>query len=369
MILVAVVYPMMLVITLSLILFLDKKGVINNMCSIFGTTIKDLELLKNMGIAGEVRGTDATGAGYSMQQEDARIGYVKNAVKASKFNWQKLEKVVNDSKALIGHTRKTTKGNEKFGYNNHPFMSSDNGFLITHNGVINNDTKLKKEKDLPKTKIQTDSYVILQLLDNLCYMNKQYRIDIEIVKEAVEMLSGSFALAILDYNRLYLLRHKNPLHIIYNGEELIYASTKDMLREGISNTLGEEEDELTFGSIITQLDEDVIYEFDLSTKKFSNRAEFEAKSFVYSYGNTGFSKGVRNFYNRQRKRNKKKHGVDTKQNGLKHSEYMKLDIQARPDYDYCSYCQRYFYKEDVSFNNLIMRYVCNECNSSIKKTI
>ena len=60
----------------------------------------------------------------------------------------------------------TTQGNEKFNYNNHPFYGhADKNFAFAHNGVLYNDIEVRKEKHLPKTKIETDSYVAVQLIE------------------------------------------------------------------------------------------------------------------------------------------------------------------------------------------------------------
>ena len=68
----------------------------------------------------------------------------------------------------MGHTRMTTQGSAKKNYNNHPFFGCVKGkrFALAHNGVLWNDRGLRHTKHLPKTKIQTDSYVAVQLLNS-----------------------------------------------------------------------------------------------------------------------------------------------------------------------------------------------------------
>ena len=58
----------------------------------------------------------------------------------------------------MGHTRFTTQGSEKQNYNNHPFYGqADKEFALAHNGVLYNDTVLRKAKSLPDTHIDNDS--------------------------------------------------------------------------------------------------------------------------------------------------------------------------------------------------------------------
>ena len=91
------------------------------------------------------------------------------------------------TKAVMGHTRMTTQGNEKFNYNNHPFYGhADKNFAVAHNGVLYNDIELRKEKHLPKTKIETDSYVAVQLIE------QQGKLNFDALKNMAESVQGSF---------------------------------------------------------------------------------------------------------------------------------------------------------------------------------
>ncbi len=66
----------------------------------------------------------------------------------------------------MGHTRLATQGDKENNYNNHPFYGkADKAFAFAHNGVLYNDTVLRKSYNLPKTNIETDSYVAVQLIE------------------------------------------------------------------------------------------------------------------------------------------------------------------------------------------------------------
>jgi len=305
------------------------------MCSIFGTTINSRELMKSLGISGEDRGTDATGLGYSLETS---VGYSKRAVKASNFNWFTPELDEDNHLMWIGHTRKTTQGDEGKVFNNHPFLSEDYGVLLTHNGTIYNDTTLKNKEGLPDTEIETDSYVILQLIENMCFMKKKTEIDIEIIKEVVEMLRGSFALSILTYDKLYLLRHKKPLNILYDRDNLVYASTTDMLEDGLK------ENNVDIHDFVVELNEDTIYEYDLKEKQFINTAEFTAKTYTKA-------RSYKNYKNMSY--NKKKEGS---QCGSMAEEF---------GVEKCFMCGQKFDYSELEYNMMFQQMICEKCEESI----
>ena len=125
--------------------FLDYKSKINN------TILK--KLIQNLSIAAEVRGTDATGISY------VNHGKVVTFKKAKPAHKMKLYFPKN-TRTVIGHTRMTTQGSEKYNHNNHPFDGryGTETFALAHNGVLYNDAELKTKYHLPKTQIETDSY-------------------------------------------------------------------------------------------------------------------------------------------------------------------------------------------------------------------
>ena len=112
-----------------------------------------------------------------------------------------MELTVEDTVCVTYHTHYATQGNKKQNYNNHPFGGSCKNlrFALCHNGILDNDTILKKEYKLPKTKIGTDSYVAVQLLE------KKKQLNLDNIKSMAETVSGSFAFTILDSdNTLWL---------------------------------------------------------------------------------------------------------------------------------------------------------------------
>lgn len=194
--------------------FLDYKGVVSNSV---------LErLIKALSVCAEVRGTDATG-----------ISYVKNGEMVTFKKARPAHKVrlyfPTGTKCVVGHTRFTTQGSEKCNCNNHPF-ESEKGFVLAHNGVLCNDKELRKKYMLPDTKIETDSYIAVQLLEHFGGA------DMAEIREMSELVEGSFVFTILrNDNTLFLVKGTNPI-AIYHFAELgiyVYASTKEILETAL----------------------------------------------------------------------------------------------------------------------------------------
>ena len=193
--------------------YLDYKGKVSN------AILK--KLIRNLSIAAEVRGTDATGISY------VNHGKVMTFKKAKPAHKIKLY-FPRNTRAVIGHTRMTTQGSEKYNYNNHPFdgRCGMETFTLAHNGVLYNDAELKTKYHLPKTLIETDSYVAVQLLE------QEKQLHTESIKKMAELVNGSFVFTILrNDNTLFLVKGNNPLTLYHFPalELYVYASTKSIL--------------------------------------------------------------------------------------------------------------------------------------------
>ena len=198
------------------------------MCGLFGfstygtSPIRDVAKLVNaLAQESAVRGIDATGIAYC---RDGRIQVQKEAVSAYKLNFKPPQTV----RALIGHTRHSTQGSEKQNYNNHPFTGKAGGtkFALAHNGVLTNDEMLRAQYHLSQTKIETDSYIAVQLIE------QQKKIDFESIAWMAEQVEGSFSFSILDNeNHLYLVKGDSPLSILHfpTRQIFVYASTDEIL--------------------------------------------------------------------------------------------------------------------------------------------
>ena len=203
------------------------------MCCLFGihdyghslTQKQKNRLLSILSVACEARGTDATGIAYNSGDKMCIYKRPRPA------RWMRFQ-VPSDADVIMGHTRMTTQGTERKNHNNHPFpgQTTDGQFALAHNGVLYNDLRLRKQFRLPTTKIETDSYIAVQLIENngeLNFGSMQYM---------AEKLEGSFTITVLsDNDDLYFIKGDNPMclyHYPDNGLYL-YASTEEILRAAL----------------------------------------------------------------------------------------------------------------------------------------
>lgn len=173
----------------------------------------------------EIRGTDASGIAYN---HDGGLAIYKRPLPAHKMMW----KLKSDTSVVMGHTRMTTQGSEKFNRNNHPFRGNTGNqqFALAHNGMLYNDRSLRIEHDLPKTDIETDSYIAVQLIE------KAGEVSFPALADMAEKLEGSFTITVLDaHNNLYFVKGSNPM-CIYHWKDrglYLYASTEEILKAAL----------------------------------------------------------------------------------------------------------------------------------------
>ena len=181
-------------------------------------------IVRVLSLESQQRGTDATGVAYL---NNGALTICKRPLPASRL-WFHFPSATN---IVMGHTRMTTQGNEKKNYNNHPFKGAcgENAFALAHNGVLHNDRTIRQNLNLPRTKIETDSYIAVQLLER----NKA--LNFTAIKEMAETVEGSFCFSILDSRgRLFLVKGDNPLAVYkFTGGFYLYASTEEILKRAI----------------------------------------------------------------------------------------------------------------------------------------
>ena len=239
------------------------------MCALFGWLdykhIVPYKVMKKLtqalANAAEERGTDASGISYI---KDGKVVIFKRPKPAHKVRFNIPENTV----AVMGHTRLTTQGNQKFNQNNHPFFGkADKDFAFAHNGVLYNDKELRKTKNLPVTHIETDSYVAVQLIE------QHGTLDFDSLKNMAETVQGNFTFTILDEdNCLYIVKGSNPMYLLH-FETLglyIYASTESIMKNALKKVGLHKflytKIETTHGDIIK-----------IDSNGFFSRSEFEDK--------------------------------------------------------------------------------------------
>jgi len=197
--------------------WLDYKGIVP-----YRVLRKLTQALAN---AAEERGTDAAGISYV---QDGKVVIFKRPKAAHKLHFN----VPDGTKAIMGHTRMTTQGNQKYNYNNHPFpgIAGNTSFAFAHNGVLWNDKELRKEKLIPDTHIETDSYAACQLIES------KHKLDFESLQYMAETVEGNFTFTVLDeQNSLYIIKGSNPmclLHFPVLGL-YVYASTESIMKKAL----------------------------------------------------------------------------------------------------------------------------------------
>ena len=251
------------------------------MCALFGWLdykhIVPYKVLKKLtqalANAAEERGTDAAGIAYI---KDKRVTIYKRPKPSHKIHFN----APNGTTAIMGHTRLTTQGSQKFNQNNHPFPGhADRDFAFAHNGILYNDEELRKEKHLPITHIETDSYVAVQLIE------QQKKLDFDSLKNMAETVQGNFTFTVLDEeNSLYIIKGSNPMCLLH-FEVLglyVYASTESIMKNALKKVgmlnFPNEKIETIHGDII-RIDSNG----NISYSEFDGKEDFRYASFMRYY--------------------------------------------------------------------------------------
>lgn len=203
------------------------------MCCLFGildyghslSVRRKNKVLSVLASACEARGTDATGIAYN---SGGKLRIYKRPVPAHRMRF----KVPADAAYIMGHTRMATQGNEHQNFNNHPFpgTTKDGAFALAHNGVLYNDKYLRRSLLLPGTRIETDSYIGVQLIE------QKKTLDFASLRYMAEQVEGSFAFSVLDgKDSLYLIKGDNPLCLVHFPALglYLYASTEEILNRAL----------------------------------------------------------------------------------------------------------------------------------------
>ena len=203
------------------------------MCCLFGlydygqslSARQKSRIISALAVAAEARGTDAAGIAYL---SGSHLSIYKRPLPAHRLRFR----IPAAANVVTGHTRMTTQGSSHRNYNNHPFygQTGSTDFALAHNGVLRNDRSLQVQKKLPVSKIETDSYVIVQLLEQVG------KLDLQTLRAISELLRGSFTYTVLDsHAQLFIVRGNNPF-CLYHFPALgfyVYASTKEILNAAL----------------------------------------------------------------------------------------------------------------------------------------
>lgn len=243
------------------------------MCGILGYVTdhpsdKNYLMLRDLLYVSAARGTDATGIAVVGKKTEI----IKDGIPSDKFikkYYLGAKESISKSKIVLGHTRLATQGHQRDNNNNHPILSRK--YIMVHNGTC---STMDKIKDYPY-KGTVDSEILLSYVEKKGF------------KDGLKELKGSAAVAIIcedEPDAVYLWRHSNPLWVAYdpNAKVIFFASTEDILEEGLANLLN------FFSSFqMREIAENILYKVTCSPLNIEAIAKIEPKSswggYQYTY--------------------------------------------------------------------------------------
>ncbi|WGM89971.1 MAG: glutamine--fructose-6-phosphate transaminase (isomerizing) [Candidatus Bathyarchaeota archaeon] len=194
------------------------------MCGIFGCILKTGEAaplihegLKKL----EYRGYDSVGIATI---DDGNLSIKKDSGKIDEVHqWHNLDSL--PGRLGVGHTRWATHG-APYKENAHPHTDCKNQIAVVHNGIIENFTELKRELEEKghTFRSKTDTEVIAHLVEEKLKTSSSL---VEAVREAVKMLDGSYATAIIstiEPDKIVCARKESPLVVGVADDGLYVAS-------------------------------------------------------------------------------------------------------------------------------------------------
>jgi len=175
----------------------------------------------------EYRGYDS--AGMALFNGEPKIFKCKGRVKD-------LEDMVNktdfNANIGIGHTRWATHG-EPNEINAHPQVSHKGNFIVVHNGIIENYSRLKKHLESRGVVFssQTDTEVIANLMEHL-YLEGSLSAE-QAITTALNSIEGAYGLVIIcrqEQDKLFAAKKGSPLVIgVGDGENFIASDASPII--------------------------------------------------------------------------------------------------------------------------------------------
>jgi glucosamine--fructose-6-phosphate aminotransferase (isomerizing) len=175
----------------------------------------------------EYRGYDS--AGMALFNGEPKIFKCKGRVKD-------LEEMVNktdfNANIGIGHTRWATHG-EPNEINAHPQVSHKGNFIVVHNGIIENYSRLKKHLESRGVVFssQTDTEVIANLMEHL-YLEGSLSAE-QAITTALNSIEGAYGLVIIcrqEQDKLFAAKKGSPLVIgVGDGENFIASDASPII--------------------------------------------------------------------------------------------------------------------------------------------
>ena len=192
------------------------------MCGIFGISLQNnvdaAQMIRDGLKRLEYRGYDSWGV--SVLYDDQlmtlkRVGSIPN----------NLPKELPKARVGIGHTRWATHGGVTQS-NAHPHVSLDGSFCLAHNGIVENFEKLKEELSGRSFASQTDTEVMVGLLEKeLLRADDSLEGRTQAVRSVFQRLQGRNTIIVLTkYGEILAARNGSPLVVGKNDSDFYVAS-------------------------------------------------------------------------------------------------------------------------------------------------
>jgi glucosamine 6-phosphate synthetase-like amidotransferase/phosphosugar isomerase protein len=223
------------------------KGGAIKMCGIGGVILIDKnrtkreiqeirKITKRLLLELENRGSDSSGITVINKNH---VKVFKQPIEAKQFVNMKLfndmlERITNNTKGILLHTRAVTQGSKENNLNNHPIVAGD--IIGVHNGIIYNDDEIFQNfRQHFKRQAEVDSEAIFRLINH--YLKRDSFRDIRSIKKALKKLRGSMAIAFIDrfnIGSFYLYTNSNftPITLAYIPKLriFVFASNKRYIK-------------------------------------------------------------------------------------------------------------------------------------------
>lgn len=207
----------------------------------------------------EYRGYDS--CGIAVVEDGLKV---RKAVGRLRDLRELLEREPLDGNIGIGHTRWATHGPVTI-ENAHPLVDCAGRIALVHNGIIENYRELRErlQKDGHRFASETDTEVVVHLIESLASRGKGTRSLLGAIRRAVQLLRGAYSLVVVsadEPDRLYAVKMGSPLLVGQGRHEHIVASDAPAL-VGIARR------------VLTMLDGEiaVVSETDFKLISFSGR--------------------------------------------------------------------------------------------------
>ena len=213
------------------------------MCGIFGiiTTLTNQNIYKTI-INGLIqlqnRGYDSSGICtlHNNIFEIYKYASTNELSSIDKLLSLNLSNKTNNIHLGIGHNRWATHGG-KTNNNAHPHISNDKGFVLVHNGIIENYQELKYFliKNGYEFYSQTDTEVIVNLIS---YHYSLINDTFIALQKTIEQLQGTYGIIVmnnLEPDKMYAVRNGSPLLVGITDEYAIITSEQSGFCNNVNN--------------------------------------------------------------------------------------------------------------------------------------